>query len=74
MAKKETYFRIKVSGETKYYKTTKEVGEHIWVNVDTWNVYMRRPKQIEVPQYRAYKTYPMTRPSEKALNEAQFAV
>jgi hypothetical protein len=35
---------------------------------------MRRPKQIEVPQYRAYKTYPMTRPSEKALNEAQFAV
>ena len=74
MAKKETYFRIRISGEIKYYKTTKPVGPHVWINIDTWNVYLRRPKQIEVPQYKAYRTYLLVRPSEKAMNEADFVL
>ena len=74
MANRETYFRVRKQGKTLYFKTSKTVTEYVWINIDTGNVYLRRPKQIEVPQFQAYRTYVMTKPSERALNEADWVV
>lgn len=71
-AGKEKYFKIRVSSVFQYYKSTKVIGEHVWLNKETWNVSPRKPAKKDLENFQAYKVYLLLNPSEKALNEAKW--